>query len=374
MRVDLFCRVVDNFGDIGVCWRLARQLTALGWPVRLWVDDLSSFARLEGRLSSRLPAQIIDGVDIIHWTQPAPDLTPHDVVIEAFACDPPPAFVHRMQDMLQRPVWLNLEYLSAEPWIDTCHGLPSPQPNGLVKTFFFPGFTDSSGGLLREAGLLAERDALQADPEAQARFLARIGVPARRPASGVERSPEQVPHERLVTLFCYPDAPASVLARELAGAADPSLLVIPDGVAPYLAAGQHGNVRIARIPFVAPADFDRLLWCADLNFVRGEDSFVRAQWAGRPMVWHIYPQDDAVHVDKLSAWLDRCALPSHAHDIHLGWNGETTREDFADQLRYALQPGPWAIWAGRARAWSDTLAAQTDLAGRLMAVCNASRR
>ena len=361
MRVDVFCRVVDNFGDIGVCWRLARQLTAEGWPVRLWVDDLASFARLERRVSARLPVQSVDGVDILHWTLPAPDVVPHEIVIEAFACDPPPGFVHRMQDLVQRPIWINLEYLSAESWIDTCHGLPSPQPNGIVKTFFFPGFTETSGGLLREPGLLDARNALQADSQAQADFLARIGVPPRQPG------------ERLVTLFCYPDAPASVLAQELANAGTPTLLVIPDGVAPYLGAGQRGALRIARMPFVAPADYDRLLWCADLNFVRGEDSFIRAHWAGRPMVWHIYPQDDAAHVDKLSAWLDRCALPSHAHDIHLGWNGETTLEGFAEQLRYALQPEPWAAWVQRARGWSDALAVQPDLVARLRRLCLSRR-
>ena len=44
---DIFCTVVDNYGDIGVCWRLARQLAAEhGFAVRLWVDDLASFARL----------------------------------------------------------------------------------------------------------------------------------------------------------------------------------------------------------------------------------------------------------------------------------------------------------------------------------------
>ena len=34
MRVtwDIFCSVVDNFGDIGVTWRLARQLVAVILP------------------------------------------------------------------------------------------------------------------------------------------------------------------------------------------------------------------------------------------------------------------------------------------------------------------------------------------------------
>ena len=41
---DIFCTVIDNYGDIGICWRLARQLRVDdGQRVRLWVDDLTSF-------------------------------------------------------------------------------------------------------------------------------------------------------------------------------------------------------------------------------------------------------------------------------------------------------------------------------------------
>ena len=41
---DIFCNVVDNFGDIGVCWRLACNLASRGKRVRLWVDDVSPLA------------------------------------------------------------------------------------------------------------------------------------------------------------------------------------------------------------------------------------------------------------------------------------------------------------------------------------------
>lgn len=362
VQADLFCRVVDNYGDIGVCWRLARQLAQQhGWQMRLWVDDLASFARLEKSVDSRQLNQHVGGVQVIHWTHPAPDLEPRDVVIEAFACDPPPTYLHRMQDSLRRPVWINLEYLSAEPWIEHCHGLPSPQAGGLLKHFFFPGFTQRSGGLLREDGLLAERDALQRNPEAQTALLARLGLPPRAPG------------ERLVTLFCYPDAPASVLARTLAADTQGTLLVIPEGVAPYLPVGQQDRLRIARLPFVPQPDYDRLLACADLNFVRGEDSFVRGQWAGRPMVWHIYPQEEASHVDKLAAWLDRYPVPSFARDINLGWNGELGLDRLRTLLGDALAPASLQAWGADAMHWCGHLAEQGDLASRLAVFCETVR-
>lgn len=358
LRADIFCRVIDNYGDIGVCWRLARQLAREhGWLPRLWIDDLAAFGRLEARADPRSPEQTLEGIRIVHWTRPAPDLVPGDVVIEAFACDPPPAFVHRMQDQLRRPVWINLEYLSAEEWIEHCHALPSPQPGGLAKHFFFPGFTERSGGLIREAGLLRERDALQADSRARAAFLGTLGLPPPDDAT------------RLVTLFCYPDAPATVLADTLARADRPCVLAIAQGVAPYLPAGRQGALQIVRIPFLPQPDYDRLLWSADLNFVRGEDSFVRAQLAGRPMVWHIYPQAQAAHIDKLSAWLARYPASPAARDINTAWNGESDHATMAQRLQAGLAADAWPQWERDARQWSDTLAGQTDLATRLDRFC-----
>ncbi|VCU72257.1 hypothetical protein PIGHUM_04356 [Pigmentiphaga humi] len=358
MLADVFCRVIDNYGDIGVCWRLARQLRREhGWQVRLWVDDLRAAARLVPGVDERLARQQADGVEIVHWTRPAPPLSPGDVAIEAFACDPPAEFVQQMGDRVRPPVWINLEYLSAEAWVENCHALPSPQPGGLRKYFFFPGFTPATGGLLRERTLLAERDALQADPVGRAAFLLHAGVRELRPG------------ERLATLFCYPDAQASLLADVLAAQPVPTLLAIPPGVAPYLSDGARGALRIVRIPFLAQPDYDRLLWCADLNFVRGEDSFVRAQWAGRPMVWHIYPQAGAAHVDKLQAWLDRYPCPPCAGALQTAWNGDAEAARLPELLAQAFEAGTLAEWKAQALAWSDSLGRQPDLAANLAAFC-----
>lgn len=155
---DLFCRVIDNYGDIGVCWRLAADLGARGQRVRLWVDDRSALAWMA-------PSGA-EGVEVRDWREPLPDAEPGDVVVEAFACDPPASFVAAMARRQPAPVWINLEYLSAEPWVERCHGLPSPQwqgpAAGLRKWFFHPGFTAATGGLLREPGLLAQRAAFDA--------------------------------------------------------------------------------------------------------------------------------------------------------------------------------------------------------------------
>jgi len=364
MHADIFCRVVDNYGDIGVCWRLARRLAhGRGWRVRLWVDKLAAFARIEPDLArpNADGTLRVQGVEIVAWTDPAPDLEPAPVVIEAFACDPPSRYLEKMRGA--RRAWINLEYLSAQAWVESCHALPSPQPGGLVKHFFFPGFTPATGGLLREPGLIEARRAWQADPAGAMSWAAHtLGLPA----AAMEHWRGGA---RLATLFCYGHAPVAELADGLARAACPTLLLVPEGVAGALPAGRRGNLLTARIPFVSQPDFDRLLWSADLNLVRGEDSFVRAIWAGRPLVWQIYPQDDDVHLDKLEAWLDRDPVPPEARALMRAWNAPARGTELAAAIDAALAQPAWTAWRGHAQRWADDLARQPDLADALADFC-----
>lgn len=363
MQADIFCRVVDNYGDIGVCWRLARRLAqGRGWDIRLWVDDLASFARIQPGITVSAPRQQLGGVDIVHWSDtPDPTLTARDVVIEAFACDPPPAFLDSMRQT--HPAWINLEYLSAEAWVESCHGLPSQRPDGLVKHFFFPGFTAATGGLLREPGLTAERDALQASIDQQNAFLRTLGVDE---AVLLRRQDGA----RTVSLFCYPSAPVDALRQALAADPRASVLLVPEGIAPGLeaACSAPGAPLLAHLPFVAQPDFDRLLWSSDLNFVRGEDSFIRAAWAARPLVWQIYPQDENIHLEKLDAWLARYPAPDSAHALIRAWNQPETGETQATAAA-ALAPAAWEAWANAARDWDASQAARPDLAENLADFC-----
>lgn len=393
-HADIFCRRVDNYGDLGVCWRLARALRqAGGWRVRLWIDDLAAFRRMEPRCDPGLPLQDIGGITIVAWTAQPPDLPAGDVVIEAFACDPPDAFRAAMRR--RPPIWINLEYLSAESWVESHHGLPSPQPDGLMKYFFFPGFTPATGGLLHEPGLAARRDAFQQSPQAQQAFLLELGVAAdlaARRARALDSAAGDSAAEdgqaedgtavqealRLATLFCYPDAPLEGLVGALRADPTPTLLLVPEGVAPRLEAMAGGetadNVRIARIPFLPQDDYDRLLWCADLNFVRGEDSVVRAGWAARPLVWQVYPQADGVHLGKLDAWLDRYRPPAPARALFHAWNTGAAPEVLAAAWHETAAVPVWSAWKRTARDWDRTLSAPPDLAMKLIDFCADLRR
>lgn len=328
----IFCRVIDNFGDIGVCWRLARQLhSEHGLAVTLWVDDLLSFQRLYPALNLKENRQYAAGVLIRHWTTGCYDWAKEanaDLVVEAFACDLPEDYVHAMAQRGRKPVWVNLEYLSAESWVDGCHTLPSPHPNlPLTKYFFFPGFSSSTGGLLREVGLFQKRDAFQRDSQAKRSFLDSLGV-------------DQKDQTCLVSLFCYPMAPVASLFSAFSKGKETVLCLVPEGVAvdqlsQFLRQPAHfgaslsqGKLEVRIIPFLTQQDYDKLLWCCDLNFVRGEDSVVRAQWAGRPFVWQIYPQQEEAHWPKLDAFLERysAGLPvdtaANLTSVWRGWNGE----------------------------------------------------
>ena len=367
---DIFCTVVDNYGDIGVCWRLARQLAhEHGLLVRLWVDDLHSFGAMLPELEVTLPQQTCRGVEIRWWRDEMSEVEAADLVIGAFACKLPEAYVQAMALKERKPVWVNLEYLSAEDWVETHHGLPSPHPSlPLTRYFFFPGFTAHTGGLLIERGLLAQRAAFQSDVATIAAYWQTLGVPARQS------------DELRVSLFCYENPGIVPLLQTWADGVAPVRCLLPEGRAlPQVAAffgfergragdvWQRGSLYVHVLPFVEQAEYDRLLWACDVNFVRGEDSCVRAQWAGRPFVWHIYPQHDGVHLDKLEALCQRYVqgLPVEAGAAVRGlWSAWNTD---ADQMAAAWPA--FAVWRAQltehAQAWAASLSAN-DLALNLL--------
>jgi uncharacterized repeat protein (TIGR03837 family) len=383
-RWDVFCRVIDNHGDLGVCWRLARDLAARGHTVRLWVDEPSALAwmALAG----------CAGVEVRPWREPEveqlvaalpadPLRAVGDVVVEAFGCDPPPAFLARMAARPVAPVWINLEYLSAESYVERSHRLASPQwrgpAAGLTKWFFYPGFTAATGGLLREPGLLVERDGWREQDAAA--WLHQLGVP----------QTFTVPAERRVLLFCYDNPRLPAWLTALAADDAPVRLLLTPGFAtrqalawaqgPGAVAGQgsaplgqlagagsaHGLLQCGALamqdlPYVSQPEFDRLLWCSDLNLVRGEDSLVRAIWAGRPFIWQIYPQDDAAHADKLEAFLDLylegadAALAMALRWVFRAWNGLAPWDDARWKAVWHEHFDAWRAWATqRCSCWAE---------------------
>jgi uncharacterized repeat protein (TIGR03837 family) len=365
----MFCKVVDNYGDAGVCWRLARQLAAEhGIAPRLWIDRLETLARLAPPLDVSRGQQTVAGVEVRRWAEPFPDVEPGAVVIETFGCDVPSAFAERMAQAARKPVWLNLEHLSAEAWVDDCHLLLSPHPRlPITRWFFYPGFSDRTGALLREKGLLAARDRFQVDRDSQDTFWAKLGVPPRS-------------HDELrLSLFCYDTAAVTALLDALATGVCPVRVVAPEGVAAQALQSAFGAPRdrsniynkqsltLHTVAFLPQEQWDQVLWACDVNVVRGEDSFVRAQWAGRPFVWAIYPQSDAIHRKKMAAFLGRytqgLAAPAARAlaALHEAWDtGTGLSPTWAEFVRALPET------AAHAYRWAEKLAARRDLARNII--------
>ena len=366
---DIFCKVIDNYGDIGVAWRLARQLAnEYPFTVRMWVDDLSVFKRLWPEIRADAKTQHLEGVEVRAWSEPFLPANPAEVVIEAFGCALPQVYLASMSTQSRAPVWINLEYLSAEAWVKTHHGLPSPHPRlPLSKFFFFPGYEPGTGGVLCERDLARCRERFQL--EETSAWWQGLGL----------ESP--LPSDLRVSLFAYESAAWEELFDAWVKGSQRVTCLIPEGslvsqIAAWLgeaalpvgAVRRRGNLELCILPFLNQDDYDRLLWACDINFVRGEDSCVRAQWAQKPFVWQAYPQAENAHWAKLDA-LNRCyvqgLLQREAEAITglwRGWNGRgypanawlafvTARRDI---------DAPAQKWAGR-------LAEPGDLAANLVA-------
>ncbi len=337
----LFCRVIDNFGDIGVAWRLASQLAGRGQSVTLWVDDASALAWMA---PSGQP-----GVVVQPWPEALTDAdwpTQPCVVVELFGCELPTCAQQRIAEHAQPLCWVNLEYLSAESYVARSHGLRSPVMSGPAsgrdKWFFYPGFTPETGGLLRETGLMRAREDFE-------------------PQAWHQKHSSNAQADALwLSLFCYEPPALGALLDTLDHTH--ALLITPGRA--ERAVSQHADLGVwppswRRLAQTSQAEFDRLLWACDLNFVRGEDSLVRAIWAGQALIWQIYPQDDQAHHDKLLAFLDWADGPADWRQAHLTWNG--------------LSSSPWpSLTRARLATWRELtqdarrrLLAQSDLCTQL---------
>lgn len=359
---DIFCTVVDNYGDIGICWRVARQLVREhGQEARLWVDDLETFHRICPQVDARLDRQMVEAVTIRHWPQDMPAVRPADVVVEAFACHVPESFLLAMAVREPRPVWINLEYFSAEAWVAENHGLSSPHPRlPLTQYFFIPGIGADAGGVLASPAELNALSAFQQDVAAQRAFWSELGLPA-----------AEALH---ISLFAYDNPAIPGLIEALKDADMPVCLLASEGKSlGQVAAGlnlaglkagerhRRGNLTVQVLPFMAQDRYDRLLWACDVNFVRGEDSFIRAQHAGRSLAWQAYVQEDGAQWPKIEAFLCHYAAglsaPAEAalREAWRGWNaGESRPEIWAEWLAHLSEYQAHArAWAGKLRAWPN---------------------
>lgn len=353
-RWDIFCRIIDNYGDVGTCWRLSMDLAGRGHRVRLFLDDLEALAWMAPGSHP--------GVEVAHWDRDGPAEL-GDVVVAAFSCDLDEVTLRALgaRHHAGRPcAWIQLEYLSAETFSARAHGCAAPvlggPAAGAPRFAYYPGFTSETGGLLREPDLQRRQKSFQASNWLAAQGLSWQG-------------------QTLISLFCYQPARLAEVLTQLADSDQPVLLLVCAGrgavaVRHALGAGSRtaatpdltrGNLSVSFLPALAQIEYDHLLWACDLNFVRGEDSLVRAIWAGRPFIWNAYPQQDGAHHAKIQALMDAMQADASLRRFSKAWNeSEATCEKLDQPLSELVQ------WQRGARAWQDALLEQTDLSSRLL--------
>ncbi|WBF65707.1 MAG: elongation factor P maturation arginine rhamnosyltransferase EarP [Candidatus Kinetoplastibacterium crithidii] len=362
MKIDIFCKVIDNYGDIGFSWRLANDLANnYNCVVRLIVDNLTTFSSIRSEINPSSKYQVIDNITILDWNSDhVLKIKPAELIIETFSCNIPDAYMQKI--IKNKSCWLTIEYLTAESWIEDYHLLPSKTSNNSDKFFFFPGFNNKTGGLILEPNLIKTRNVFQQSLSSQISFLKTLGLDN----SLLEERSNKI----FCYLFCYNTTPITDIIKGFKKLYK-EIVILANLGNPILEFAKYYNnemIKIIKIPFVNQNDFDKLLWSMDINFVRGEDSFIRAIWSGRPLVWNIYKQKDNIHINKLDCWIDIYNPPSSVKQLIYSWNQnnsnpliKSVQESFSDQN--------WIKWQEHAKNWSDNQSQQSSLSYRLLKFC-----
>ncbi|MEE3435161.1 MAG: elongation factor P maturation arginine rhamnosyltransferase EarP [Treponema sp.] len=334
----ILCKVVDNFGDIGFVYRLAKNLVQLNpqREIRIAVDNLAAFNKIESRVDPALAEQVLEvacadsllvqeGADKAgnegkpktagrlkifdatnaavcarEWTK-----KPARVILECFQCGRPDWLEALLFDGVTRALIINIDYLTAEDYAEEFHRLKSGTRSPLVrKVNFMPGFTAKTGGLILDAAAESARKAMtlrtaneskpKSAPATENGFITKTAGPQ-------------------ILMFSYPKDFAPIIRAILRwNKAAQVNLAQGAGKESFLAANENclqgqkaGGLFVRELPFLSQEEWDKNLYAQDILFVRGEDSLSRACLSGKPFVWQAYLQDDNYHLVKVRALLER---------------------------------------------------------------------
>lgn len=305
--LDIFCEIIDNYGDIGVVYRTAKELQKI-FPkskIRAFLNKLDEFKKINSQVLD-LPSQNIDGIEYItfdYLRDNANELLTAQVIIEAFGCQIPKEYMEIAYDNSE--LLINLEYLSAEDWIEDFHLQSSPLGRGkLKKVFFMPGFTEKSGGVIADSNYL----------ERIQRVLENKEFYEKKYLSDIEDRENKI----IGTLFSYEKNFTPLLEDLKKLNKDVVILAMGEktqdslrkilknfSIEDFRNSLKYGKIEIRFLNFLNQEEYEELINIVDFNFVRGEDSFIRAVLTGKPYMWHIYCQEEYAHMDKIEGFLDK---------------------------------------------------------------------
>jgi len=274
--IDIFSRFIDNYGDISIPLRLAHGL---------YIDHgVTSNVFLT---SNELTQKILDknlfneNINIIDIDNMDNNFLPNANIVTIFDTQMPISYEAKLTN---KNLLINYEYFSAEQWVDDYH-LRESINKKYKKIFYIPGVSEHSG-----VPIFAIND------------------------KGLYRSKRF--ESNTINFFCYFNENIEASIKVLRINFPQYDSVLHDRFEKDKSRGKK---------LLSFNDFDKALSNSLINFVRGEDSLIRAILAGSPFIWQPYIQENGLHITKLNAFLDHyfISLPPQLREIFLIWNNQS---------------------------------------------------
>ena len=304
--IDIFCEVIDNYGDVGVAYRLAREFKRI-YPhkrLRFFINKTEEI----NLIKKSNDIEIITYKDIFKVENSA------DLIIETFACEIPKEYMDKA--LRSSKLIINLEYFSAEDWVDDFHLQESFLGGSLKKYFFIPGLSKKSGGILLDNEFLERKKQVEENREY---YLEKFEIKEK--------------YDLIGSVFSY-EKNFDSLIKELKKLDKKVLLLVlsektqKNFIKYFDNSNNYDKIKAVKLPFFTYDKYEELLSLCDFNLVRGEDSFVRALLLGKPFLWHIYPQEENTHIQKLNSFLEKyCPNNNELKDTFINYN--VNRDNFS---------------------------------------------
>lgn len=304
--IDIFCQVIDNYGDVGVAYRLAREFKRV-YPNKKLRFVINQIEELNLIRKS-------EDIEIILYKDISKIENSADLIIESFGCEIPKEYMDKA--LKNAKLIINLEYFSAEKWVDDFHLQESFLGGNLKKYFFIPGLSEKSGGILLDNEFLERKKKVEANKEY---YLEKFEIKEK--------------YDLIGSIFSY-EKNFDSLIEELKKLDKKIILLIlsektQKNFIKYFDNGNnYDKIKFVKLPFFTYDKYEELLALCDFNLVRGEDSFVRALLLGKPFLWHIYPQDENTHIKKLESFLEKyCSNNKELKQTFINYN--INKDDFS---------------------------------------------
>lgn len=304
--IDIFCEIIDNFGDIGVVYRISKELKNIyqNARIRIVLNRIDEFKAINKKVKD-LEYQEIDGLictTFDYVKKNAESFGTADLFIEAFGCDVPEEYIRIAKK--NSKLWINLEYLSGEKWIEDFHLCESLiDSKTLKKIFFMPGFSEKSGGVIIDSGFLKRKEyGMDNREEVLKKYYPEIDF--QNKFIGTVFSYEKNFENLLETLEKLERKTVLILMGEKTQKSFSEILQ-KKFRENFGKIGKYGKITMLNADFLSQEEYEEVISAVDFNFTRGEDSFVRSILLGKPFMWHIYLQEEKAHMDKIRAFNDR---------------------------------------------------------------------